>query len=873
MNVPFAISDQATLLPTAFWLLLLLPGWALARRLAPRDLDSPPIVGVAVCYVCLFACLAPLVVVGYLVNAPIEALAILLGAAILWGGWELVRRGSWRGAGKVVLAAACLEMLVVVVDMAMAQRVGSVLGADARIHLTRVRFLHEHGLSNLDPFVAEPFPYPIYHTNLWHALLAAGSRVCGIDPLAMWFGSLAATKLMIASGLAYLAWVVCGGRWAPWVAAVMATVVRGPVAFTIYPNQIAPWFLVPIVVGVVIRAIAPGPSSSSPDATGEPPPRDSIGTSALRTAAVALVIGMVHPLYAGFAIVIAGAVAGVGILVGAWRRRVREIALAAAVGAALVAAAAPFPIVGRALAMKEVVIKPENLDRAAVDPALLPAEAVQTGPGGAGIERPPEAETVVAAPDEPDEPEEEDEDLLETPLPAARPTPIVDAPGFTVREGVSIARTPGRGFTGGWWRVWTMLLGAAGVIWLRRRGAPALLVVAVASIVLIMLVPALCTRAVRFLGTLWMLERFETIAEVLWIPLVAPAAAACLEPLVRWRWIQSPLSLAAIPLAFQHGWFQPPYDWRTYREIASQDDSVRFGREYRQLGRLQLALQESIPPGSVVLVEPELGDTLTMLHDVRIVMSQRSSTGVKWGRFRAKQIREMLAGRTDEVRRRELFEKYGITHYAQRGGLRGWAELWVEDRRRRGGWTIASLRSRPDWTRIPWRELQQANRLMSKRRHPAAIVLLESALAELDPPEAQELGIEPEAGIDLAWFRLGNARLWSGDPVGALPAYRRAVDIGGGDPRFLLMLGNTLAELGREEEALDQLDMAATIALGEDDTGLAAVGFYNLGNGFFRLGRLEEAVAAYDESLRLRPMHPQTRYWRNEAQRLLDEES
>jgi tetratricopeptide (TPR) repeat protein len=870
LNVPFAISDQATLLPTAFWLLLLLPGWALARRLAPRDLEGPPIVGVAVCYVCLFACLAPLVVVGYLVNAPIEALAALLGVLILWGAWDLIRRGAWRGAGKVLLAAACLEMLVVVVDMVMAARVGSVLGADARIHLTRVRFLYEHGLSNLDPFVAEPFPYPIYHTNLWHALLAAGSRLCAIDPLAMWFGSLAASKLMIASGLAYLAWAVCGGRWAPWVAAVMATVVRGPVAFTIYPNQIAPWFVMPVLVAVVIRAIAPGPMESRNQEPGElgksgdpPPTHDPIGVSALRVAAVGLVMGMVHPLYAGFAIVIGGSVAAVALLAGLLRRRGRQIVLAAAVGAALVAAAAPFPIVGRALAMKEVVIKPENLARAAVDPDLLPAEAVHTGPGGAGLERPTEAEAVIATP-------EIEEEVLETPLPTARPSPIVDAPGFTVREGVSIARTPGRGFTGGWWRVWTMLLGAGCVIWLRRRGAPALLVVAVATILLIMLVPALCTRAVRFLGTLWMLERFETLAEVLWIPLVAPAAAACLEPLVRWRWLQSPLSLLAIPIAFQHGWFQPPYDWTTYREIASKGEDVRFGREYRHLGRLQLALEESIPPGSVVLVEPELGDMLTMLHDVRIVMSQRSSTGVKWGRFRAKQIRRMLAGNTDEARREELFEKYGVTHYAQRGSLRGWAELWIDERARQGGWTLASLRSKPDWTRIPWQELRRANRLMSKRRYPAAIAALESALDELDPPEFHELGVEPEAGIDLAWFRLGNARLWSGDPAAALPAYRRAVEIGGGDPRFLLMYGNTLADLGREEEGLEQLDQAAAIALAEDDEGLAAVAFFNLGNGFFRLDRLEEAIAAYDESLRLRPLHPQTRYWRNEAQRILD---
>jgi cytochrome c-type biogenesis protein CcmH/NrfG len=48
------------------------------------------------------------------------------------------------------------------------------------------------------------------------------------------------------------------------------------------------------------------------------------------------------------------------------------------------------------------------------------------------------------------------------------------------------------------------------------------------------------------------------------------------------------------------------------------------------------------------------------------------------------------------------------------------------------------------------------------------------------------------------------------------------------------------------------------------------VGFFNLGNGFFRLGRLEEAIVAYDESLRLRPMHRDAGYWRREARRILD---
>ena len=878
MEVPFANSDLATLLPTAFWLLLLLPGWALARRLAPRDLEGPLIASVAVAYTTLLACLAPLVALGYLLSLPVWILSALLGAAILWGGFDAVRAGRWRRLGGVLLAAACIEMLVVVADMWLSQRTGAMLGADARIHITRVRFLYEHGLSNLDPFVEARYPYPIYHTNLWHALLASGSRLLAIDPLAMWFGSLAASKLMIASGLAYLAWATLGGRWPAWVAAVMVIAIRGPTTFSLYPNQLAPWFLIPVLAGVLIRAVAPGREEAV-----EAQPRKAPGAleTGLRVAAVAVVVGMFHPLYAGFALVAFAPVMGLAAVVAWWRvrsnsaeDRSRSASMAVV---ALVVASLPMPLVTQMWTAPWIEVNsPERraqiraAERAG-DPlsGRIPRrgeEWMHPAPdrGSAGevvispdslLEVPDDAGTEMPLLD--DEPEESDEvdsgEGAETP-----PLGIERAPGFTVFEGTTIARTPGRGFTGGWWRVWSMLLAMAVVIVVRRRVAPLVLVGFIATVLAVMLVPALCTRALRVLGSLWMLQRFETLADVLWIAVSAPAVAAALEPLVRWRWLQSPLSMLAIPLALQHGHFSAPYDWAGYRQRAEAPTDQRFGREFRQLARLQVALQRFLPEGAVVVADPSIGDRLTMLHDVRLVASQRSSTGVTFMRQRTRDVGLMLDGKTREGLRTELFDRYGATHLVERGALRGWVELWARNRAHWGGYAFVELAEEPDWSRVAWKRVRDAERLMRRGRHESARPMLEAALAEID---------QTDPGADLVWFRLGNARLWTGDPQAARVAYERAISIRDDDPRFQIMLGNALVEVGEVEASLERFEIAATVALAEDDPSLAASSLFNLGNSQFRLGRWNDAIAAYERALALQPLHPQARYWREEAQR------
>ena len=81
---------------------------------------------------------------------------VLSGAcvvAIVAGLEELIRRGWWRDLGRLLLAGVCVEMLIVAGDMVLGARVGAYTGGDATLHVARIRFLLDNGLSNIDPYV------------------------------------------------------------------------------------------------------------------------------------------------------------------------------------------------------------------------------------------------------------------------------------------------------------------------------------------------------------------------------------------------------------------------------------------------------------------------------------------------------------------------------------------------------------------------------------------------------------------------------------------------------------------------------------------------------------------------------------------------
>lgn len=416
-----------------------------------------------------------------------------------------------------------------------------------------------------------------------------------------------------------------------------------------------------------------------------------------------------------------------------------------------------------------------------------------------------------------------------------------------------IARDWKRGFLGGAfgvprWRVALGLICVGLVLWRLRRWEVLMLVGSVAVIEAVLLVPPLCTAALRFLGANWMLGRFETIAFVLWIPLSFPALAAVVEAARRWTTaqalvVQSVLCAAAVPVALAHSSHRAPYTWERYRELAMQSEGRRIGRQHAGLMKNQEWMREAIPPGSVVLTGTLTGTWVTMLHDASGVASERSSTGVPSGRLRRSHVDEMFSPDTDEGRRADLFHYYGVTHVMASGRTPVWARYWTVGGTRGHGHVLLTLRPTPDESMMWVREVMIASAQLDRGNAEGALERIRPVVAS--HPESAE-----------AWFTLGNALMaLRRAPDEAEAAYRRAVELDAQEPLHLIMLGNALAAQERHDDAGAVFERAIDVSLRQTNLFAAAGAAFNNGNSLYRLDRLDEALASYERALEFDPRH------------------
>ncbi len=815
--------------PLLFWLALLFPGAAVARRLLPQELRGGVLPSMAVWWMTALVVLAPAVILGYLLRMPVTALAAVVAAFIAWGVVDLVRARAWRGAQAGLLSIIGIAGALLLLDVVLAERVGAILNNDARVHITRIRFLLEHGLSNCDPFIQVPleFPYPIYHTNVIHALQAIACKLMAMDPLEMWFGSLGASRLMIASSAAYLAWVVLGGSWAPWIAALMVVVNRAPYDYTLYPNQLAPWFALPIALAVVIRLLsAPWRGDVC-----------SAWATVFLVAGTTAVVGMIHPLYAGFLLVIVAPIAGA---VGVWRlvRGKAGASTALVVTVTVVIAGGMFPLTSRMMAFPGGAtgnVAPPSAREAARRARELAAKP-QPGPraGGAG------SNTVQGNADAEGN---------------ARDSALHAQDGFTMwqaRDSQWVSRTFGRGFSGGilgvpGWRLLLMAVGTFLAVRLARRREALLLAAAIGIIQVVMLTPPLCTEAIRFLGAQWMIARFEALAFVFWIPLSVPALAAVGEAMRPWRTgaalaVSSAMAALALLLGWAHASFTAPYSLQRWWERATSDDSAPTSDRYIGLIEQQKWMRMAIPDGAVVACGRLTGTWVAMLRGSSLVCSERSSTGVPRGATRVRQTAEMLDDRTDEARRALLFHHYGVTHAVLPGRVPAWVEYWALDTTAEHGHTIVKLRDEPNPAmRIQSQIADLGRDIIRGRAEDAHHQLLQL--------------VEQYPDIAGGWYQLGNAEMTLGRPGAAERAYSMARSLNPVDARFALMLGNALQAQGRLAEAMATFREAVALATRARDDGMAASGSFNLGSALIRAGRQPEAEAEFHRALQFDPEH------------------
>ncbi len=312
-----------------FWLTLALPGYVLVRHFSKDDLDSGLLGTTGLSYLAVFGLLSPVSILCYLVRAPLWCFSATCVVAVVAGAIEVTRQGWWRGIGRMFVGGLSVGFLIVVADMVMGARVGAYLGGDAVLHLTRVRFLLDHGFSNHDPFVAGEYFFPTYHTNLLHALYAACSQLSGVHHMSVWFASLAWGKLLIAAGAYYMSWCIFGRRWVAWVAAVFAVGYQGPINFLVYPNKLAPLWIGALMIGFAVQACK-SPCS---------------WRSVLKLCVGSLVLGQIHSLYGAFAGIVLGPIlCGIG-LVRIFRRQPDRWRVAACTVA--LTAALPFLLVSK----------------------------------------------------------------------------------------------------------------------------------------------------------------------------------------------------------------------------------------------------------------------------------------------------------------------------------------------------------------------------------------------------------------------------------------------------------------------------------------------------------------------------------------------
>lgn len=268
-----------------FWLALFFPGYAVVRRWFDDESESGLLGVVALSYLLTLGLLSPVSILCYVLRAPVWVFAAYIVVIVVAALADLTRTGSWRELAGLGKQAIGLGLLIVALDIVSGAMVGGYSIGDAQVHLARIRFLTDHGFSNLDPFVSAPYFYPIYHTNLLHALHAGCVKLTGVDRFGVWFVSLAWAKVLVNSAAYYLAWCIFKSRLAGWAAALFSIVLWSPVPYTLYPNKIAPLFVVAMMFAFVVRILA----------------EDCTWRRCTLLAIGALLLGQIHALYGAFA--------------------------------------------------------------------------------------------------------------------------------------------------------------------------------------------------------------------------------------------------------------------------------------------------------------------------------------------------------------------------------------------------------------------------------------------------------------------------------------------------------------------------------------------------------------------------------------------
>jgi hypothetical protein len=563
-----------------FWLTLAAPGYVLVRHFWPRALDGGPLSAIALGYLFTFALATPVCAVLYTFRLPMMVFTTFLVVVMLGAITSLIRERSAFALPKASWIAV-LCGAIIVIDLVLGLHSGSNFGGDGRYHTARVRMLLVHGFNNWDPLVAGGRFDDVYHSNIYHALMAASAQLTGLQAPGAWAFALFFAKLCVCAAVYHLVWTVFGERWIAWCASAIFVVFMASLSTLSYPNMLAAYWLVPLGIAFLVEAIR----------------AEHAGWPAIGLAATSLVLPGVHGLYYVFFAMITGPVLLAALV---WTRtRAAQRAAARGLLLAILALGLGLPWFG-VRAMGRAALSKQHPEVPETQIAPTPAPVVSKADEDTSGDEADEADTGAAT--------------TEPPVQEARPRYARARDkrdrGFVEAGDGKLMFDLDNFLDLGSAQLQLVLSLAAGIRFSQRRKALVPILGVIGVILVMLYVPAVCTALIQVAGAPWIVRRLSALPSVLHLALVPAllfsfAAHAVARPIVR---------AGCLAMGVLYG-----YSEGVDSSVWTREAYVRKGVGGRALyaglrghARKRALFARTIPFGATVVLPPQRGGELVL---------------------------------------------------------------------------------------------------------------------------------------------------------------------------------------------------------------------------------------------------------------------
>lgn len=592
----------------SIWLIVALPGYTWIRRLN-HESACGWLGTLSLSYVHSFAMFTPLALGCYFFNLSIAVLGLGIVALILISVIVLIRQKAWKSLAWHCEFIELLGVSIILVDLVLAARTGGRLSGDAMYHIARTRMILDHGANNWEPFYyPHHFAY-IYHSNLYHALLAAIAAASRIDVLDVWQDTLLWAKLITASGIYYLGWSVFRTKSCGWLSTILYIMWWGHENFQLVPNKIAPVWLLSMAIALTLRCI-----------------RDHAPRDLITLACVCLILPQFHIMYSLFYSVLVAPVLLIDVLLNRWSTKRWSLFLCLAFGTSFFSV--PFLVVSKYVGASSETAYSALKEHSSHSPAKRSVSIARKP-------RPKRSQSM----------------------------------SWVINVGKNyIMLNPARYLTPYTWMGWLAPLFILGLVTPHRRSVFIVMMIML-SACLIMFVPAICTMFIEVTKVrAWVIRRYAFVHVIGFIG-IAPGVMISLFGKWSERWsVLFLLTMVCVVLGLHHGQWPQAHakiSWKDYVDRATLPQVVRSSALLLLKAKRQFLLQH-IPPGQTVVTSKSLAPEFVMLHNMYVVVSSHSSARSSDMSQRNLDLRILWNRNSTWHEREPILRNYGIRHIVLR---------------------------------------------------------------------------------------------------------------------------------------------------------------------------------------------------------------